>query len=243
MSEMILIVEDDADLLQILEFNLRAAGYRTVTASAGKPAIDACRKEPPDLVVLDLMLPDISGVEVCRTLRREDSTRDVPVLMLTARSDEIDRVVGFEVGADDYVAKPFSVRELLLRVQSVLRRAAHAPAPAAEQAPLVHGLISVDPASRRAFVSGEEVVLTVIEFELLRTLIERRGRVQSRQRLLTDVWQVSPDIESRTVDTHVKRLRQKLGAAADYVETVRGVGYRLTDQLDQKTDRRSATGS
>ncbi len=239
MSELILIVEDDADLLQILEFNLRGAGYRTTSATAGKPALDLLKQEAPDLVILDLMLPDISGVEICRSLRRrEDALRDVPVLMLTARNDEIDRVVGFEVGADDYVAKPFSVRELLLRVQSVLRRAHQANAQvggAAEPATLVHGPISIDPASRRAFVDGNEVVLTVIEFELLRTLIERRGRVQSRQRLLSDVWQVSPEIESRTVDTHVKRLRQKLGAAADFVETVRGIGYRLSDVVQVST--------
>ena len=230
MSELVLIVEDDPDLLQILEFNLRAAGYRTMSATAGKPALELVRLESPDLVILDLMLPDVSGVEICRTLRREAATRDVPVVMLTARNDEIDRVVGFEVGADDYVAKPFSVRELLLRIQSVLRRVAAADAPAVPEAALRHGPITIDLSSRRAFVDDEEVLLTVIEFELLRTLVERRGRVQSRARLLTDVWHVSPDIESRTVDTHVKRLRQKLGGAADYVETVRGVGYRLSEE-------------
>jgi two-component system, OmpR family, phosphate regulon response regulator PhoB len=230
MNELIAIVEDETDLQQIVDFNLRAAGYRTLGATSGAKALEMIRRDVPDLVILDLMLPDISGVELCRTLRRDEATREVPVLMLTARGDEIDRVVGFEVGADDYMVKPFSVRELLLRVQAVLRRAQGGTG---EQAPttqvLRHGPISIDLASRRSYVAEEEVALTVIEFELLRTLLERRGRVQSRARLLTDVWQVSPDIESRTVDTHVKRLRQKLGLAGPLVETVRGVGYRLAD--------------
>ncbi len=230
MNELIAIVEDETDLQQIVDFNLRAAGYRTLGATSGYKALEMIRRDVPDLVILDLMLPDVSGVELCRTLRREEATREVPVLMLTARGDEIDRVVGFEVGADDYMVKPFSVRELLLRVQAVLRRAQGSSAESMPASQLLrHGPIAVDLASRRSYVAEQEVLLTVIEFELLRTLLERRGRVQSRARLLTDVWQVSPDIESRTVDTHVKRLRQKLGPAGDFIETVRGVGYRLGD--------------
>jgi two-component system phosphate regulon response regulator PhoB len=234
MNERIVIIEDEADLAQIVEFNLRGAGYRTWHAATGAAGLELVRREMPDLVILDLMLPDLSGVEICRTLRREPTCADVPVLMLTARGDEIDRVVGFEVGADDYMVKPFSVRELMLRVQAVLRRA-QPQAPVEDTPPaLRHGPISLELASRRAFVGGEEVTLTVIEFELLRTLLERRGRVQTRARLLSDVWQVSPDIESRTVDTHVKRLRQKLAqkheAAGAVIETVRGVGYRLAEQ-------------
>jgi two-component system phosphate regulon response regulator PhoB len=230
MSELVLVVEDDRDLRDILEFNLGQAGYRTIAVSAGRPAIDAARVETPDLVILDLMLPDISGIDVCRALRREDSTREVPIVMLTARHEEIDRVVGFEVGADDYVAKPFSIRELLLRVRAVLRRAQPPAAPSATL--LRHGPIRLDLESRRAYVDEGEVSLTVIEFELMKTLIERRGRVQSRTQLLTDVWRLSPDVESRTVDTHVKRLRQKLGQAAALIETVRGVGYRLIDAAE-----------
>jgi two-component system, OmpR family, phosphate regulon response regulator PhoB len=234
MNELIAIVEDETDLQQIVDFNLRAAGYRTLGATSGHRALELIRRDVPDLVILDLMLPDVSGVEICRTLRREDATREVPVLMLTARGDEIDRVVGFEVGADDYMVKPFSVRELLLRVQAVLRRAQGVGTESAPASQLLrHGPIAVDLASRRSYVADEEVGLTVIEFELLRTLLERRGRVQSRARLLTDVWQVSPDIESRTVDTHVKRLRQKLGPAGNFIETVRGVGYRLGDGPDE----------
>jgi two-component system phosphate regulon response regulator PhoB len=230
MNELIAVVEDEPDLQQIVDFNLRSAGYRTVLASSGRQALEVIRERAPDLVVLDLMLPDLSGVEVCRTLRREDATRDLPVLMLTARGDEIDRVVGFEVGADDYMVKPFSVRELLLRVGAVLRRVGSSAGERVVADDVVrHGPIALDLASRRTTIADEEVQLTVIEFELLRTLLERRGRVQTRARLLTDVWQVSPDIESRTVDTHVKRLRQKLGRAGHLIETVRGVGYRLGD--------------
>jgi two-component system phosphate regulon response regulator PhoB len=231
MNELILVVEDETDIQHVLDFNLRSAGFRTAVAGNGLAALELAHKETPDLVLLDLMLPDLSGVEVCRRLRREPATREIPVIMLTARNEEIDRVVGFEVGADDYVPKPFSVRELLLRLRAVLRRAQGATEVASVNEPLRHGPVAMDLAGRRVFVgpgeAAEEIQLTVIEFELLRTLIERRGRVQSRERLLTDVWQVSPDIESRTVDTHVKRLRQKLGIAGNMIETVRGVGYRL----------------
>jgi two-component system phosphate regulon response regulator PhoB len=184
----------------------------------------------PDLVVLDLMLPDLSGTEVCRHLRMSDRTRHVPVLMLTAKGEEIDRVVGFEVGADDYVTKPFSVRELMLRVRAIVRRA-HAPE--AEAGELVFGRLRLDGGGHRAWVDGQEVSLTALEFRLLTTLLSRRGRVQTRDTLLEDVWDMSGDVTTRTVDTHVKRLRQKLGLAGAYIETLRGVGYRFRAQVDE----------
>jgi two-component system phosphate regulon response regulator PhoB len=234
MPERIVIIEDEADLLQVVDFNLRGAGYRTMSARTGTAGLELVQKELPDLVILDLMLPELGGIEVCKALRRHPATQAVPVLMLTARGEEIDRVVGFEVGADDYMTKPFSVRELLLRVKAILRRSQASPQGLATgetgeaQARLEHGPITVELASRRVFVAGAELELTLIEFELLRTFLERPGRVQSRAQLLGDVWRVSPDIESRTVDTHVKRLRQKLGEAGALIETVRGVGYRLS---------------
>jgi two-component system phosphate regulon response regulator PhoB len=224
----ILVVDDERDLLSLLDFNLRREGFETVLAESGEEALAALRRQVPDLVLLDVMLPDVSGTEVCRTVKRDPRTQHVPVVMLTAKGDEVDKVVGFELGADDYVTKPFSVRELVLRVRAVLRRVAPAAAPGGRPPPAV-GPIRVDPDAHRAFVAGEEITLTALEFRLLTTLMARVGRVQSREQLLTDVWDMSSELETRTVDTHVKRLREKLGAARDLLETVRGVGYRLVD--------------
>lgn len=231
MADLVLICEDDPDLRTVVEYNLKAAGFRVNACERGQDALASARRERPDLAILDVMLPDLTGTEICRILRGAEATATLPILMLTARGDEIDRVVGFEVGADDYMVKPFSVRELMLRVQALLRRAATSRPAETPGEILEHGPLRVDLSSRRAFVDGQEVHLTAIEFGLLHLLIARRGRVQSRQRLLVDVWNVSPDIESRTVDTHVKRLRQKLGTAGDLVETVRGTGYRLNDDV------------
>ncbi len=226
MSELILVVEDEPDLQATLAYNLEREGYRIRTAGTGAEALaQAGLDPPPDLVLLDLMLPDFSGTEVCRRLRAEERTKATPVVMLTAKGEEIDRVVGFEVGADDYVVKPFSVRELLLRVRAVLRRAQPEEPEPVEVTEF--GILRLDLPGHRAFVKGEEAKLTALEFRLLVTFHERRGRVQSRDRLLTDVWGYQPDITTRTVDTHVKRLREKLGEAGRYVETVRGVGYRM----------------
>ncbi len=223
----VLLVDDERDLLSLLDFNLRAEGFETVLASTGEEAISALRRRVPDLVVLDLMLPGISGTEVCRVVKGDPRTRHVPVVMLTAKGDEVDRVVGFELGADDYVTKPFSVRELVLRLRAVLRRAAGArPAGGPQQ---TVGPIRVDVDQHRAFVDGVEVQLTPLEFRLLTTFMSRAGRVQSRERLLADVWEMSSELETRTVDTHVKRLREKLGSGRDLLETVRGFGYRLVD--------------
>jgi len=225
----VLIVDDEPDLVANLVFNLEREGVRTLTAGDGERALVLAAQEPqPDLVILDLMLPDLSGTEVCRRLRQNDKTRGIPVLMLTAKGEEIDRVVGLEVGADDYVVKPFSVRELMLRVKAILRRA-NQPAEAEAEDGLVCGALRLDEAAHRVFVNEREVTLTALEFRLLGTLMRRRGRVQTRERLLEDVWDMRADLTTRTVDTHVKRLRQKLGEGGELVETLRGVGYRITD--------------
>ena len=228
MSSLILIVEDERDLLNTLEYTLDKEGYRTRSAETGADALRLANEQPvPDLVLLDLMLPDITGTEVCRTLKGADLTRKVPVLMLTAKGEEIDRVVGFEVGADDYLVKPYSMRELMLRIRAILRRT-HA---VDEVSDLVEfGRLRVDPAAHRTWVDDDEVTLTALEFKLLTTLLQRRGRVQTREVLLTDVWGFSADVTTRTVDTHVKRLRQKIGEAGRYVETLRGVGYRFRSE-------------
>jgi two-component system phosphate regulon response regulator PhoB len=226
----ILVVDDERDLVSLLDFNLRQAGFETVLATNGEQALQAVRRRAPDLVLLDLMLPDIPGTEVCRQLKSDARTKAIPVVMLTARGEELDRVVGFELGADDYVVKPFSMRELTLRVKAVLRRAAQ---PRSDRPPPEVGAIRVDVDEHRCYVAGEEVELTPLEFRLLTTLMTRLGRVQSRERLLTDVWEMSGELETRTVDTHVKRLREKLGPARDLLETVRGVGYRLVDPSDR----------
>ncbi|HUS67064.1 MAG TPA: response regulator transcription factor [Kofleriaceae bacterium] len=232
MTSLILIVDDEADLVATLDYNLRREGYETRSALTGAGALAALQVPPaPDLVILDLMLPDMPGTEVCRRLRSIDATRATPVLMLTAKGDEIDRVVGFEVGADDYVTKPFSVRELMLRVGAILRRA-H-PDGGGEPAAIAFGRLRMDREAHRVWVDGDEVALTALEFRLLSTFLDRRGRVQSRDTLLTDVWGMSPDVTTRTVDTHVKRLREKLGPAGAYVETLRGVGYRFRDAPDE----------
>ncbi len=228
MTEHILIVDDEADIVELLEYNLRQAGYSVASARDGASALSAVRRQRPDLIVLDLMLPDIPGTEVCRRLRRDEGTESIPILMLTARSAEIDRVVGFELGADDYVVKPFSPREIVLRVQALLRRAR--PRAEGEAEKVRMGPLEIDVARHRVTVSGEEVSLTALEFKLLLHLTSRRGRVQTRDDLLARVWGYAPGLETRTVDPHGQRLREKLGDARDYIETVRGVGYRVRDE-------------
>ncbi|MCL2778405.1 MAG: response regulator [Polyangiaceae bacterium] len=220
----VLVVEDEADLREVLEYNLTKDGHRVQTATNGADALRLTRETKPDLVLLDLMLPDLPGTTICRTIRAEPTLRETRIIMVTAKSEEIDRVVGFELGVDDYVAKPFSVRELLLRVQAVLRRASTTDTPVLE-----FKEIRVDRVAHRVWVRGEELQLTSLEFKLLVTLLERKDRVQTRGVLLSDVWGINSEIASRTVDTHMKRLREKLGDAGAYIETIRGVGYRLSD--------------
>jgi len=223
----VLVVDDERDLLSVLDFNLRSGGFETLLATTGEQALAHLRRRVPDLVLLDLMLPDVSGTELCARIKSDPRTKHVPVVMLTAKGEEIDRVVGFEVGADDYVTKPFSVRELVLRLRAVLRRSRAGRAE--ERPPESVGPLRVDLDAHRAFVDGAEIQLTPLEFKLLTTLMARLGRVQSREQLLEDVWEMSSELETRTVDTHVKRLREKLGSGRDLLETVRGVGYRLVE--------------
>jgi len=221
-SPLILIVDDEPDLVATVDYNLRREGYTTRTAASGRDALAAAAQAPlPDLIVLDLMLPDMPGTEVCRRLRSADATRGLPILMLTAKGDEIDRVVGFEVGADDYVTKPFSPRELVARIRAVLRRVADA----AEGTLQRHGRLELNHASRRVHRSGTEVHLTPIEFDLLAHLMARPTVVFSRDKLLFDVWGYADGAGPRTVDSHVRSLRRKLGDGV--VRTVHGVGYSL----------------
>jgi len=226
MGARILVIDDEPDLLELVRVGLTQAGYIVETASTGNEALAALRRAPPDLILLDVMLPDLSGTELCSRIRADQRLAAVPIIMLTAKSKEIDRVVGLEVGADDYVTKPFSPRELALRVRAVLRRRA----PSGERVRVVeHGVLRVDPESHRASVAGQEIVLTAKEFQLLLALMTRPGRVMTRERLLDEVWGSDITVTSRTIDTHLKRLREKLGVAGPLVETVRGVGYRFAE--------------
>lgn len=217
-------------MMQLIKLNLQSAGYRVLEAEDGATALAAAREERPELIVLDLMLPGMSGLEVCRALKREPATASLPIIMLTARAEEVDRIVGFELGADDYMTKPFSPRELVLRIQSILRRAKPAAA-TIEPDELRLGVIAIDRARCEVQVQRKRIDLTATELKLLTTLIERRGRVQSRDTLLNDVWGYESVIDTRTVDTHIRRLREKLGSAADYIETIRGFGYRMVEPV------------
>ena len=225
MAATILIVDDEQDLVESLRYNLEREGYGVLFAHDGNAALELLgRAPPPDLLLLDLMLPGCSGTEVCRRMRADERTRSIPVIMISARADEIDRVVAFELGVDDYVTKPFSVRELLLRIRAILRRHQSDPRSTGE---LVHERLRVNLEGHRVWVDDFEVELTALEFRLLAALIGRRGRVQTREVLLADVWGTQADVTTRTVDTHVQRLRRKLGLAGYYIETLRGVGYRF----------------
>jgi two-component system phosphate regulon response regulator PhoB len=220
----VLVIEDEDDLREVLQYNLAQAGHRPFGAATGEAGLKLAQEVHPEVVLLDLMLPDVPGTNVARALRREPETQLVPIIMVTAKAEEIDRIVGFELGADDYVVKPFSVRELMLRIEAVLRRGRGSDSRIIEV-----GELRVDREAHRATVNGEEVLLTALEFKLLVTLTERRERVQARGTLLSDVWAMEAEIASRTVDTHVKRLRDKLGTAGRFIETVRGVGYRFSE--------------
>ncbi len=226
MKPTILIVDDEPDVIEILRFHLNGAGFEVTASENGKDALQKARRLKPDLIVLDLMLPEMDGLEVCKCLRRDPTTENIPVLMLTARAGEIDRVLGLEIGADDYVVKPFSPRELVLRIKKLLQRS-----PAAEESPSSYRYqaLLVDLSRHRVTVDGVAVELTATEFKLLSMLIRNRGRVQTRDRLLQEVWGYLSDVDTRTVDTHMRRLREKLGKAASYLETVRHVGYRFID--------------
>lgn len=223
-GEKILIVEDEEDILNLLEYHLRSAGFKVVTATTGLDALKAAGQHHPDLVLLDLMLPGMDGFEVCRELKRDRLAGSCGVIMLTARGEEVDRVVGLELGADDYVAKPFSPREVVLRVKAVLRRLRCEPETTAiwERSGL-----RLEEESHRVFVDGRDVDLTATEFKLLTELVHNEGKVFNRDQLLNNVWGYQFSGYSRTVDTHIRRLRSKLGPYAEWVETIRGVGYRF----------------
>jgi DNA-binding response OmpR family regulator len=224
----ILVAEDEPDMLQMVVKNVENAGFEVLSVEDGATALATAREQRPSLLVLDLMLPAMSGLEVCRALKRDPATAGIPIIMLTARAEEVDRIVGFELGTDDYITKPFSPRELVLRIQSILRRSAPAERGGAEDE-LRMGMIAIDRAKCEVTVKTKRIELTATELKLLTTLVERRGRVQSRDTLLNDVWGYESVIDTRTVDTHIRRLREKLGAAADYIETIRGFGYRMVE--------------
>jgi two-component system, OmpR family, phosphate regulon response regulator PhoB len=219
----ILIIEDETDVADLLALNLRKAGYSASMAADGASGLQKARDDGPDFIILDLMLPKMSGLEVCKILKSDTATTHIPILMLTAKAEEIDRIVGLEFGADDYVTKPFSPREIVLRIRAILRRGETA------DESLKAGPISIDPARHQVRINGKQVHLTSLEFKLLQTLMQRRGRVQDRDRLLNEVWGYESVIDTRTVDTHVRRLREKLGKAGDAIETIRGFGYRLRE--------------
>jgi two-component system phosphate regulon response regulator PhoB len=220
------LVEDEPDIAEILRYNLEKEGFRVDVHERGDSALAAIQASPPDLILLDLMLPGVDGLEVCRLLKRNQQTAEVPMIMITARGEEMDRIVGLELGADDYVSKPFNPREVMLRVKAVLRRS-HQEATGEAAEVLEAGSLRIFPEAHRVEIDGSEIVLTATEFRLLKFLMERAERVQSRETLLREVWGYAGSVDSRTVDTHVRRLRKKIGRESDRIETVIGVGYRF----------------
>ncbi len=224
----ILVVDDEPDVTELVEYHLKAKGFHTDTVNDATASISRARTYQPDLIILDIMMPHLSGIQICRILRTDNKLSRVPIIFLTAKAEPHDRIEGLESGADDYVGKPFSPKELVLRVESVLRRAATPKEPAAAR--LQIGEITLDSEIHRVTVRGSPLELTATEFKLLRLMMERQGRVQTREHLLLNVWNYSTEIETRTVDTHVRRLREKLGAEAGWIETIRGVGYRVADK-------------
>ena len=227
MKTRILVVDDEPDVLDLVTYNLGQAGFQTDTAADGAEALRKARSTAPDLILLDLMLPEMDGLEVCKLLRRDAKTSAIPIIMLTARASEIDRIVGLELGAADYVPKPFSPRELVLRVKKRLEQSTGEPTRNA----YTFGPLQVDVSRHLVTVRGRRVELTATEFKLLVLLLQRIGHVQSRDQLLRDVWEYETHIDTRTVDTHIRRLREKLGPAAKYLDTVRGVGYRFSPEM------------
>ena len=226
MKQRVLVVDDEPDAIELIAFNLRNAGYEVFTADNGADAIRKARAFLPNLILLDVMMPEPDGLEVCKILRRDPTTARLPIIMVTAKSSELDRVLGLELGANDYVTKPFSPRELVLRVKNLLER--RGPLPPQDELYEIHEL-KIDIPRHEVTVGRKVVDLTTTEFKLLTTLIDRRGRVQSRERLLLDVWEYERAADSRTVDTHMRRLREKLGKAARFLDTVRGIGYRFNE--------------
>ena len=226
MSQKIYIVEDEPDIRETLKYNFSNEGFKVFTAPDGEEALSNIKKVLPDVLILDLMLPGVSGLDVCKSIRADDDIRDMSIIMLTAKGEEIDRVIGFELGADDYVTKPFSVRELNLRVKVLLKKQRES---LVENKLVTFGPIRIDLDAHELKINDKEIVLTALEFKLLQHLVKRKGRVQTREQLLGDVWGYSAEVTTRTVDTHIKRLREKLGNTSDYIQTIRGVGYRFSN--------------
>ncbi|HEY3931526.1 MAG TPA: response regulator transcription factor [Verrucomicrobiae bacterium] len=226
MKPKILVVDDEPEAVELVEFNLKQSGYVVATAADGSEALKKARSQSPDLIVLDVMLPEMDGFEICKSLRLDSTTAKIPIIMLTAKAAEIDRVLGLELGADDYLTKPFSPRELLLRIKKLLSRGTTGEKPRDQ---LRFGDLLVDIPRHIASWKGKAIELTATEFKLLTVLAQRAGRVQSRDHLLRDVWEYDSLIDTRTVDTHMRRLREKLGAASKHLDTVRGVGYRFVE--------------
>tara|TARA_B100000941_G_scaffold239165_1_gene182335 strand:- start:29 stop:715 length:687 start_codon:yes stop_codon:yes gene_type:complete len=225
-SQKIYIVEDEPDIRETLKYNFSNEGFEVFTAPDGEEALSNLKKVLPDVLILDLMLPGLSGLDVCKSIRADDDIRDMSIIMLTAKGEEIDRVIGFELGADDYVTKPFSVRELILRVKVLLKKQRES---LVENKLVTFGPIRIDLDAHELKINDKEIVLTALEFKLLQHLVKRKGRVQTREQLLGDVWGYSAEVTTRTVDTHIKRLREKLGNTSDYIQTIRGVGYRFSN--------------
>lgn len=226
MTQKIYIVEDEPDIRETLKYNFSNEGFEVFTAPDGEEALSNIKKVLPDVLILDLMLPGVSGLDVCKSIRADDDIRDMSIIMLTAKGEEIDRVIGFELGADDYVTKPFSVRELILRVKVLLKKQRES---LVENKLVTFGPIRIDLDAHELKINDKEIVLTALEFKLLQHLVKRKGRVQTREQLLGDVWGYSAEVTTRTVDTHIKRLREKLGNTSDYIQTIRGVGYRFSN--------------
>ncbi|URQ64763.1 response regulator [SAR86 cluster bacterium] len=226
MSQKIYIVEDEPDIRDTLKYNFSNEGFKVFTSPDGEEALSNIKKVLPDVLILDLMLPGVSGLDVCKSIRADDDIRDMSIIMLTAKGEEIDRVIGFELGADDYVTKPFSVRELILRVKVLLKKQRES---LVQNKLVTFGPIRIDLDAHELKINDKEIVLTALEFKLLQHLVKRKGRVQTREQLLGDVWGYSAEVTTRTVDTHIKRLREKLGNTSDYIQTIRGVGYRFSN--------------
>ncbi len=231
MSLKILIIEDEPDIRKNLEYNLSREGYSVLTAASIAEAEELIYSNNLSLILLDLMLPDGSGLDLCKKMKSDPDVQNLPIIILTAKDDEVDKVVGFELGADDYVTKPFSVRELILRIKAVLKRGDNKKD--IVEIDRQFGDLKIDIDSHEVYVDGDLVNLTALEFKLLIQLVDRRGRVQSREQLLADVWGYSAEVTTRTVDTHIKRLREKLGSMGKYVQTIRGVGYKFSRSPDQ----------
>jgi two-component system phosphate regulon response regulator PhoB len=226
MSQRILIIEDEPDIRKTLEYNISREGYKVLSASSLSEGKEQINSSDFSLILLDLMLPDGSGLDLCREIKSDKDKSPTPIIILTAKDDEVDKVVGFELGADDYVTKPFSVRELILRIKAILKRGESKKETLEVQRQF--GELTMDIDSHEVFVNSEQIILTALEFRLLRQLVDRRGRVQSRDQLLSDVWGYSAEVTTRTVDTHIKRLREKLGTMGKYIQTIRGVGYKFS---------------